>query len=230
MFRIRKLHQIEITSRCNLACKYCPSPKLGRPKVDMTEEHWQASLRWAAHFVGYGQAELNLCGIGESTLHDRFEQWMYEARAAVGDRCRLVLTTNGVWGDMEPKVRALRLNRVDTFVSLHRPERAARVVNALREAGVLAGVSMDPATASINWAGQVDWPVTVPVERQCMWVREGRVMVMADGRVTRCCMDASGVGVIGSIEDDLTKMETSPYILCRTCDQDVGVAMTEEAA
>lgn len=51
MFPIRHIHQIEMTSRCNLRCRYCPSPHLPRPKIDMTEAYYKQSLRWARHFL-----------------------------------------------------------------------------------------------------------------------------------------------------------------------------------
>ena len=35
--------------------------------------------------------------------------------------------------------------------------------------------------------------------------------------------DPLRVGVIGTVFEDMEEMRTSPYVLCRTCDQDVGV-------
>jgi hypothetical protein len=91
---------------------------------------------------------------------------------------------------------------------------------------LLAGVSADPTLSAINWAGQVDWYVTA-APKKCAWVVSGWAFVMADGRVSKCCLDATGEGVFGHIDDDLTKFETSPYTLCRTCDQDVGVPIPD---
>lgn len=187
------------------------------------------SLHWASYFVEeYGQDELNLAGIGESTMHPNFVEFLGLARMAVGPDVRIVLATNGVLMTNE-LAQAMKPWNPDVYVSLHQPVLAKRGVDAIAEAGLLRGISVDPAIAAINWAGQVKWKATAPKGRECDWVTGGKTMVMSDGRITRCCLDASGVGVLGSIFDDLTQIRTTPYSLCRTCDMNVGMPIPEEA-
>lgn len=213
-YPIRVIHQIEITSRCNLRCRYCTHPKMPRPKMDMTEETWRKALAWAKQLRG---AELNLAGIGESTLHPQFVEWVHQARAALGPWVRLVLATNGLLMD-DAMAQAIAPARPDVYVSLHRPEKAISAVEACKRAGILRGVSSDGAVQSTNWAGQVDWPVTTSAAgSNCFWTVEGRVFVMADGRVSRCCFDATGDGVIATVDDDLYLFAHSPYALCASC-------------
>lgn len=225
--RVQSLHQIEITSRCNLRCKYCPHPHMTRPKVDMNMETFERCLHWVRRFVKEGTQgpELNLAGIGESTLHPEFEDMVRLARLAVQDKVRLILATNGIEIVKRPALAEV-LSRYDvyTWVSLHRPEKGGPAVEILKEAGVLKGVSADPSLASINWAGQVEWFVSTPTAGEpCMWLRDGKVMVMADGRVTRCCLDAEGEGVIGDVHEIcLTEKEVSPYSLCDGCHLDAS--------
>jgi hypothetical protein len=233
-FKVRWVHQIEMTSICNLRCRYCPHPHMGRPKVHMTAEAYAAALGWAKHFIERNieqttYRELNLAGIGESTMHPEFARNVFLAREAVGDQVELILATNGLLMTKE-LAREIAPSRIKVWVSLHRPEKAGPAVEALRAAGIFAGVSSDPSVAAIDWAGQVPWTVSVVKGRPCPWVLGGRVVVLADGRVSRCCLDAEGVGVLGSIDGDLEQMRTSPYVLCRTCDQDVGVEMEKEEA
>lgn len=230
MIKAHHIHQIELTSRCNLRCVYCPSPNLPRPKMDMTEDTWRRTLNWVQYFhaANGGTRELNLCGIGESTLHPELVRYTFEARAVVGPDCFLNFTTNGLLITDE-LARALAPSGVKIGVSLHRPEKAGPAIEVLKRHGLLFGISADPSAAAINWAGQVDWHVSA-MHRECMWVKGGLLFVMADGRVSRCCLDASGVGVIGSVHEDVAQFETSPYVLCRTCDQDVGVPIPEEVS
>lgn len=220
---IRALHQIEITSRCNLRCRYCPHPHMGRAKVDMDFTTYLRSLDWAARFVHEGtQKELNLAGIGESTLHPQFEQYVRMAYYEVtrGTDCNLILATNGIEIAKRPELAdVLAECDVWTWVSLHRPEKAGPAVEILKKAGVLRGVSADPSLAAMDWAGQVEWHVSAQTSGQtCTWLADGRVMVMADGRVTTCCLDSEGSGVIGHVfEDDLSGTEVRPYSLCDKC-------------
>jgi hypothetical protein len=224
-FGLAAIHQIEMTSHCNLRCRYCPSPHLARSKVHMTEEHWRKALSWAVRFNARSpQAELNLAGIGESTIHPEFVRFTHLAREALPNT-QLTLATNGLTMTRE-LAQELGKARIATWVSLHRPEKAGPAVELLREVGVLCGVSADPSVAAMNWAGQVDWHNSAP-SRECMWVKEGRAFVMADGRVSRCCLDATGEGVFATLDDDLARFATSPYSLCRTCDQDVGVPIPD---
>lgn len=228
MFSIRHIHQIEMTSHCNLACRYCPSPKLQRPKLDMTEETYTASLRWARFFkdaAGGRQQELNLAGIGESTIHPEFVRFVFLAREIIGPDTMLALATNGV-NMTDELAQAIAPSGIRVWVSLHRPEKAGPAIECLKRAGIIAGVSADPSVSATNWAGQVEWFNSHPIRRPCKWVRGGLVVIQADGNVSRCPLDASGIGVIASVKDDLSRFETSPYELCRTCDQDVGVPLT----
>lgn len=226
MFPIRRIHQIEMTSHCNLACRYCPSPKLQRPKLDMSEETYRKALHWAAFFknASGGQLELNLAGIGESTIHPEFVRFVHLAREAIGWDTVLALATNGV-NMTDELAQAIAPAGIRVWVSLHRPEKAGPAIECLKRAGILAGASADPSIAATNWAGQVSWFNSVQVRRECKWVKGGLVVIQADGNVSRCPLDASGVGVFANVDDDLSKYQTSPYILCRTCDQDVGVPL-----
>ena len=213
---IRSVHQIEITSRCNLACRYCAHPKMKRAKMDMDDVTFERSLHWAAHFVRAGtQRELNLAGIGESTMHPHFMDYVKQAREAVGKGCRLVLATNGILVD-EELVEHLALYDVHTWVSLHRPEKAGPAIELLKKYKILHGVSADPSVAAIDWAGQVKWHVSAPEGGDCFWTQDARVFVLADGRVTRCCFDAEGKGVLGYVDENLLQIKTClEHLLCR---------------
>lgn len=79
---VTALHQIEITSVCNLRCKYCVHPTMSRAKAHMSMETFSSALRLVYHYKRYhGQHELNLCGIGESTVHPQFIEFLGRAHA-----------------------------------------------------------------------------------------------------------------------------------------------------
>jgi hypothetical protein len=234
---LTSLHQLEITSRCNLRCKYCPSPNLERPKLDMTLAAFERALEHVRYYVATsGQVELNLAGIGESTIHPDFVRYLELAREAVGQGVQLTLATNGLTAaadDGEALVEAMIPYRPCVWVSLHRPELARIAVKRYRKAGLLVGYSADPSINSNDWAGQVseDYkPEPHQAPMPCTWLRDGRAMVLADGRVTACCLDASGKGVIGHVDDEIGSLRTRPYSLCRTCHHDVSVAGYDQRA
>lgn len=233
MFKVHSVHQIEMTSRCNLACKYCVHPKMPRPKVDMDDRTYLRSLDVAAMLHRRNPelvTELNLAGIGESTMHPEFIRYVHLAREAMGWGVRLVIATNGLLMTRE-MAKAIKDADPWVWVSLHRPEKAGPAIEALKEAGILRGVSADPSISAVDWAGQVKWAVSTDAKGSpCTWVRPGRVFVMSDGQISRCCFDGTANGVLGSIWDDIDTIQTSPYSLCKTCHLNVGVEMPAEVA
>ena len=215
--KIRLVHQIEITSRCNLKCKYCVHPTMKRPKVDMDLATYKAALELVRISVNeFGQRELNICGIGESTLHADFVEYARLAREAVGPAVTILLSCNGI-GITEEFVSAVKPYRVLFYISMHRPEKAGPAIEILKRHGMLCGVDANAAINATDWAGQVKWFVSSP-ETKCFWVPDGRVFVDSEGNIRACCYDGDGKSVIGHVTDDnVFDLETSDYELCKTC-------------
>ena len=213
--KITRVHQIEITSRCNLRCKYCPHPRLERPKADMAGDVFYAALVWASNRED--PAELSLTGMGEAVLHPRFPAYLRLARKILPHPTKLVVATNGVAlvRGADDIIDALRSTETLVYVSTHRPEAAGRALARLAAAGVPCGTNTSFVTSSFDWAGQVDWPVTSPAYR-CEYLASGWVVVLQDGSVVNCCLDAHGKHVIGRVPDDLPS-EISPIPLCTDC-------------
>lgn len=202
---LRDIHQIELTTRCNLKCHYCPHyPNLPREKTDMEWRTFEEALKFVAFFVRQGtQTELSLTGIGESLLHPRFVEMVAESRAVLGTHRPLTLTTNGLLLD-DAMCAALAPFRPQVFVSLHRPEKAAFAVEAAKKHGILAGVNNSFATASFDWAGyQRNWtPIRSAPKIKCEFLRSGWGVILVDGRIATCCLDADGSSVVGNIFKD----------------------------
>ena len=220
-YAVRTLHQIEVTSRCNLACRYCLHPIMKRPKQDMTRETWDQALDWLRYYVRQGtQGELVLYGTGEPLLHPRFVEMVAEARAVIGER-PLFFTTNGLLMDTA-MVAALKPYQVRVWVSLHRPEHAGPAVLRLREAGMLERVSIEPSVAPMDWAGQVDWPVSVEVPEGrvvlCEYLQVGWLFCDSTGRLCSCCtIDDQADGVVGHVSEAPHPVAVHGYQLCASC-------------
>ncbi len=211
---VRDIHQIELTTRCNLRCHYCPHfPELPRAKVDMDWDTFEAALDLVRYFRAQGtQTELSLTGIGESMLHPRFVEMVAAARTAIGPRLPLVVTTNGLLMDDE-MAQAIRPFNPMVFVSLHRPEKAAPAMMAAKRAGILAGRNTSFADSAFNWAGhQQNWtPMVQAPNIPCEFLRSGWAVVLVDGRIATCCLDATGASVIGDVHTDPEKLLLKPW-------------------
>lgn len=211
---IRDIHQIELTTRCNLKCHYCPHyPELPRVKEDMTWEIFEQSLALIGFYVRQGtQTELSLTGIGEAVLHPDFLRMVERSRAAIGPQRMLTITTNGLLFD-DAMCAALAPFKPSLFISLHRPERAALAVVAAKRHGIFAGTNSQFVTAAFDWAGtQKNWTPMVSAPRlKCEYLRSGWGVILVDGRVTTCCLDVDGSGVVGTVWDDPETLKLRPW-------------------
>jgi hypothetical protein len=209
---VRDIHQIELTTRCNLRCHYCPHfPELPRKKEDMALEVFIRAMALVNHFVEEGtQTELSLTGIGESLLHPDFLDMVKAARDVIGPQRRLTITTNGL--ELTEEICAgIAPYKPSVFISLHRPEKAGLAIERAKKYGILAGVNNSFATASFNWAGtQKNWFASA-AKIPCEYLRSGWGVILVDGRVTTCCLDPDGSGVVGTIWDDPETLMLKPW-------------------
>jgi hypothetical protein len=231
--KVTSLHQIETSSFCSLRCPYCVSPNLERPKLDLSQDHFLAALDHVSYYVAQGtQHELNLAGIGESTEHPDFINFLRLAREAVGWNVNIIFATNGLSISTgksrglggEELIRAMVPYKPSVFVSMHEPRHARIAIELYEKHGLLKGVSQDPVLNSMDWGGKVEQHgIKQRYIQPCTWLRQGWTMAMADGRVTACCFDGSGEGVIGHVKDPIGSLKTKPWSLCGTCHQEIGV-------
>lgn len=211
---VREIHQIELSTRCQLRCHYCPHyPKLPRAKEDMSWEIFERSMVVVKHFCDQGtQTELSLTGIGESLLHPRFVEMCTVARQIIGWNRPLVVTTNGI-DFTEEIAKHLAALKASVFVSLHRPEKAAFAMHYAKKAGVFAKENNSFATSSFDWAGhQKNWTeIRSAPKIKCDFLGKGWAVILVDGRVATCCLDATGASSVGSINDDPSTLTLKPW-------------------
>lgn len=219
---IASIHQIEVTTHCNLRCKYCPYPKQeqlrNQAKMHMEWFVFERAMKWAQRLNG-NRDELSLTGIGEALMHPEFVRMLAYAREKLPEN-PLVFSTNGILLSDE-LCREIAPYRPMIFVSLHRPEKAGHAIEAARRHGLLAGYNPSPATSAFDWAGQVDWFVSAPAT-PCEYLRSGWAVVLVDGRITTCCLDASAKGVVGHVDDPIESLSRAgtglkPFELCASC-------------
>lgn len=217
MKHITQIHQIEVTTRCNLRCQYCPHPNMKRPKVDMEWGTFLKAMNWVEAFYENGlQKELSFTGIGESTLHPEFPEMLKYARL----RCPnlpIVFSTNGLPTFTEEIAALCKRLNIEVMISTHRPEMAGKAIEMAKRFGILKYVNTSFATAAFDWAGQVPgWFNSAP-KIQCDYLKQGWGVVLVDGQITTCCLDAENQGVVGTVEDNPGSLMVQPYELCKSC-------------
>jgi hypothetical protein len=232
---INTINTIEVSSICDNSCSYCPAKDQAKyRKVGfMSEETFKQAIYLVNKLCRLGtQLELNLFGVGEPTLHPRLVDMVKYARDQLPFRQILHLNTNGntLTLELAQALKAAGISKMD--VTGHSHSSTARAVRILRRIGIPFNVSYDFALYPNNWAGQVDWFEPEYDAGKCPWIGRGQVMVMSDGRVTTCCIDAFGKNCFGSVSDpDILNREVKPSHLCGRCHHTVeGVEYYEDTA
>lgn len=213
---LTQIHEIELSSRCNLACPYCPHPVMERDKADMSMMAFYRAMNIVRHFVSRGtQGELALTGVGEALLHPNFAEMLLEAREVIGDRL-LTFSTNGILLSDE-LLEKIKPAKPVIYVSLHRPEIGALALERLRKHGFSHYFNESFATSSLNWTEQVQWKVSAP-RSICEYLRSGWAVIRSNGDIGTCCWEAeTRESLIGTIWDDPATLKTAPHAACRKC-------------
>jgi hypothetical protein len=221
---VREIRSIEITSRCTRACPYClhPQPGFRRPKQDMDEATWQATLAWVRYFceVRHTQTEVNLSGVGEPLLHPRFVACVAELREVLGWHRQLLFTTNGDLVTLD-LVRALQPYKPMVCVTAHDLVTAGPAARLLADAGLLRDVSIDPVVAFQNWAGQVPG-ANCAKRAPCLVLKGGAVTVTSTGAILACCNDATEESLIAHVSaPPYSGLMMRAWARCAECWQEV---------
>lgn len=215
---ISTINTIEVSALCNNQCPYCPAPVQAayRPVGLMSMETFEKSLEWVRHFVSQGtQKELNLHGVGEPTLNKNLLEMIGLARMVTPGIINF--NTNGNLMTYELAKACADAGVSSINVTAHKPESTMRAIKAIRAAGIPVYSNSDFATAPNNWGGQIQWTDSVDYKLYCNWLAKGQVMITWNGKVTRCCLDAFGEGVYGTINEPVCDFEVSEFSLCKRC-------------
>jgi len=223
--QVTRIHQIEITNECNLACEYCPHSKMQRPKQHMNFETFKQAMAHVDYYDKKGtQPELSLTGMGESFLNPLFIDMCHIARETYHKR--ILLSTNGIKVS-EEEIKELADLNIELYVSLHRPERAKKTIDLAIKHGILKTVNACFVTSSLNWAGQVEWEETAPVV-DCIYLKEGYATVLANGDITTCCFDYEGYHISGNVNNKVGNLLINQGKLCKDCSQVIPDNINDE--
>ena len=222
---LRWIHKIETSSLCNRSCSYCPNSDLGYEKGNMTMETFERVLYWTALLNPQGQPNgerwLHLHGIGEPLLNPD----IVEMVAKANEIRPTGFSTNGdaLTEDLLKELVAAHVAYI--CISAHDAEVAEAGEALLKKYAFVHGLPPRPDVPwymiqkkfNDNWAGQVDRENTSH-KYHCSHLQSGGAMILWDGRIVTCCVDAQADPVLGSVYDDeIWQIDLAPIPLCADC-------------
>lgn len=217
MKAVTTINSIETSALCDNQCPYCPAWRQPRETGLMSMDTFRAALSLVKYFARRGtQQELNLFGIGEPLLNPDIVKMVEEARRAMPISKPVHLNTNGNNLTIE-LARGLKAAGISSVhVTGHDPRTAAAAIRMLQILEIPCALSVDFMAYPNDWAKQIEWFPPL-YSTPCPWLNLGQCMVAWDGQVTTCCLDASGFGVIGTVNDDPASLMVRPFALCHNC-------------
>ena len=211
---IKGINPIEISSLCNKQCVYCPSKNVAshRPTGIMTMPIFEKCIDIMRTLPYTGG--INLHGMGEPLMNPHIIDMVQYAKHRL--RNDIHICTNGLWFDdrLARELKYVGLDYLD--VTDHDPIITARVNKICSEHGINGVVSDAFRNMTHSWAGLIPLPHDEKWGG-CKALSDGIVTVLWNGDITRCCIDANGVGVMGNILDGLEGLETGKFELCEKC-------------
>lgn len=218
-----KIYQIEISNRCNLTCSYCPHPTQAREQGLMSWDTFTKSIELVERC---GQRTAYLHNFGEPLLHPQLVEFVRhcsDREITASFFTNGVLVTHQVLADLaDAGLRFL-------CISEHTKGEFDRVQTLIHEGGhpIDVGDTFRPIRKELHsWAGQVrrhgPEPVSLnePYREPCIFERQQAAVVLWDGRINVCCIDAEGRGIQGTVNDylaDPDQYRFNPISLCSGC-------------
>ena len=224
---IKYIHQIEVSSICNLKCPYClhSTENFKRPKVFMNDETLINTLELLERFIWDHpeKQDINLSGVGETFAHPKIAKIINGVRNIIGPKRRIIIPTNALLLD-EDILNQIEKANPRIYVSLHKPDAQKYIIERIASHGLLEGTTNDPVDNPNDWARQVNH--TKPrYTFYCPWKTHGMGFITANGDILQCYLDGdnsskmTNVNLYRAENYNPELLEVKSFKLCSTCYQ-----------
>jgi len=232
------IFQIELTSRCNASCSYCPHSSLTRKKEDMSKETFNQALtlinrnnlwknmdNYVVELHSFGEAFL----LGEKLFYflDRMKEenipWGLSTNGILlghnKEFDKKLLSYNGV---LEISVESInskvtiedKYQKINEYLELH-IESKSKLINILISYGnvdfsKITGCAGVSKYELHTW-GENDKPYT-----SCKFLQDNFFTIQSNGNIVSCCVDADGETNFGTVFNP-TFEHNKRWRKCNTC-------------
>ena len=230
-----RIYQMETTNYCNAKCDYCPHK-------DMTREKGFISLETVQKVIDNCKKEdqqyIALHHMGEPLLHKEiytickmFKEANIETEFSSNgllltaevlcnlDKAGLGLLRIAMDYLYETKVDKI-YDAFEEFFANSKP--SMKIYIHTVEGNDLSNFEKFPINVMSkpkdNWAGQIEGQSTLTKGNECYFLNYNYGVVLWNGDIVNCCLDADGKDIIGHI-DDISHLKTKCFSLCKDCVQ-----------
>lgn len=229
-----RIYQMETTNYCNAKCDYCPHKDMKREKGFMSLETVQKVID---NCKKENQTYIALHHMGEPLLHKD----IYTICKMFSDNnIETEFSSNGLAfkEDTLQKLNDSGLNLVriamdylydakvdklfscidNFFKTVENPN--LKIYIHTVEGNDLSKFQQFPIVVMSkpkdNWAGQIEGESSLTQSEQCYFLDYNYGVVLWNGDIVNCCLDADNADVIGHI-DNISELKTRQFSLCKNC-------------
>jgi len=212
---MKTIYQVEVSNHCNLTCHYCPHPGQKRSKGNMSLETFERVLEL---HITLQQRRVALHNFGDPLMHPNIVEFVRMAKAKVG---LVTMSTNGValTKDMALQLKEAGLDLLAISKHTNDADAAIEVAESIDLRMTVRkkfdhdwGGTAKPHKVHFRPITERDLPLS------CAFLQDQMAVVLWNGDVNVCCVDAEGRGVVGNVrEANITSQVLAPISLCGNC-------------
>jgi len=234
-----KIYQIELTSRCNATCSYCPQNNMSRKKEDMSKEVFEQTLKLMDRdnlWKNFNNYVVELHSFGEAFLLG--DKLFYYLDRLKEEKIPWSLSTNGILlgndiefdkklisynGVLEISVENLnskttmedKYRRINNYLELHVNSKS-ELINILISYGNVDFSKITGCAGVSNYElhswGENDKPMY-----RCKHLDDDFFTIHSNGNIVSCCFDAEGETNFGTVFNP-TFESNKRWRKCDTCE------------
>jgi sulfatase maturation enzyme AslB (radical SAM superfamily) len=209
-----KIYGIELTSRCNATCSYCPHNKMSRKKEDITNEIfnltlklidrdnlWKKNSRYVVELHSFGEAFL----LGDKLFYylNRMKEerigWYLSVNGILLGNTEFdskILSYNGILAisieNLNPKITIDdKYVKINNFLKLHKQLNSNVEIQLIGYGNVDFSKIYYDNYIEMNYElhtwSENDLPIST-----CGFLIENFFIIQSNGDIVSCCMDAEG--------------------------------------
>jgi hypothetical protein len=213
---MKMIYGIEVSGLCNRYCPYCPYPSSTREKGLMSIDTFNISIDLVKKL---NQNWILLHNFGEPLLNPKLIEFIKIARNYVD---KVAISTNGILLSRDYAISLKKAGLTGLCISVYDLRVAIKAINNCRGLGILKWVRI---LFNHTWANTSEQKPyfsyffdIIPKPKECIFKRNDWTVILWDGRISSCCIDMDGNGIIGSIYDkNPLELHSISFSLCKYC-------------